>query len=338
MERTDELVRRMQQQIEREGLLSPGQRVLAAVSGGADSVALACGLRLTGRYDVHLAHVHHGLRQQASADADFVVKLGAAWELPVYVERIDTPTLAKKWGVGTEEAARRGRYQALVAVAEGIGAGAVAVAHHADDQVETILHRILRGTHLRGLSGMPVKRPLAGTVMLVRPLLWAHRRDIEAFCRRQGLAWRTDHTNALSDFTRNFIRNELLPLLRERINVRVDAALLRLSASAGEAETVLEEMGQELFVRARRKRSEREVQLRLSTLKKVPPLLASVALRAALVSIAAPQQELTQERFNDLLDVLRGTSLAADLPGGVRAHRQGQFLRLWRPGGDDAED
>ncbi len=316
--------------IARNDLLTPGQVVVVGVSGGADSVALAAAIRLIGKYDLHIAHIHHGLRSEADADADFVADLADRWKRPFHLERIDTPALARAERIGIEEAARTGRYEALSAIAARAGAGAVAVAHNANDQVETVLHRIVRGTHLRGLAGMTPKRPLQKGLYLVRPLLWAEREQIERFCRSEGLSWRTDHTNAETDFTRNFIRHELLPLLRDRLNARADDALLRLASAAGEAESVLAELAQRLFERACRKQSAGQIILRSAPLKKAPPLLAAMAMRAALAALDAPQQALGRERFDDLLAVLNGAVTAANLPGQIRAERLGRDIQLIR--------
>jgi tRNA(Ile)-lysidine synthase len=326
----DPFVEQTEQFILDQRLLADGASVVVAVSGGADSVALAGVLHAIGRYHLNLAHVHHGLRPQADADAAFVDQLARRWLAPFYLEKIDTPGLAKEWGVGTEEAARRGRYAALVATAQRTKSPAVAVAHHSDDQVETVLHRIVRGTHLRGLGGMPVSRPLGEGVALVRPLLWARRSEVEQFCRRQELAWQTDHTNAITDYSRNFIRHDLLPLVRQRLNVRADEAILRLAAAADEAQQVLEELAEELFKRACRKRSPSAVALRVAPLKKAQPLLAAMALRRALAELDAPEQELNQERFADLLAVLLGQTPAANLPGNIHVKLDNAALLLTR--------
>ena len=312
-------------------LLAPDAPVVVAVSGGADSVALAAALREAGPGRPEIAHVHHGLRRAAAdGDAAFVSDLARRWGLPCHVERIDTPALTRAEGVGVEEAARKGRYRALRTVARRAGATAVAVAHHADDQVETVLHRIVRGTHLRGLAGMPARRPLGGGVELVRPLLWARREDVERFCRERRLAWRTDRTNAETDFTRNFIRHELLPLLRDRLNARADDAVLRLAAAAAETAEALDALAADLFRRACRRRGDAEVVLRAPVLRKAHPLLATMALREALARLGAPEGELTRRRFRELLGLLSGSAGGLDLPGRVRAERDGDSLRLAR--------
>lgn len=322
----------------RHDLLRPGGKVLLAVSGGPDSVAMAAALRALGRFALEVAHVHHGLRADADADAGFVADLTRKWALPFHLEGIDTPALAERWGVGVEEAARRGRYEALSAVAARVGAEAVAAGHHADDQVETIVQRIFRGTHLRGLAGMSPARALAGEIRLVRPLLWARREQIEAFCREQGLPWRTDPTNRQTDFTRNFIRNELLPLLRARLNVRADEAVLRLASAGGEAEAALAQLAEGLLQRACRKRSPGRVELRVAPLRKAPPALAKMALRAALGWLSAPEQEMSAERFEEVLAVVAGELPAVDLPGGLRVVGEGGSVRLSGPAGESDSD
>jgi len=324
--------------IRRHGLLVGGETVVAGVSGGADSVALGEVLRRRGGCSLRVAHVHHGLRADADADAEFVADLTRRWGVPLDLERIDTPALARSTGAGLEEAARRGRYDALRAVAVRAGAAVVAVAHHADDQVETVLHRIVRGTHLRGLAGMPPQRPLGDGVRLVRPLLWARRRQIEDFCRSAGLQWRTDHTNLQTDFTRNFLRHELLPLLRRRLNLRADEAVLRLASAARQTEDALDALAQRLLHRACRKRSPHQIVLRLAPLRKAPAPVAATAIRAALAEINAPEQDLSNQRYADLLALLEGKAAAVDLPGGIRAERRGTDLRLTAPGSDADEE
>jgi len=327
-----EFLARLAEYIRRHEMFAEGQVVLAAVSGGADSVALAEGLRRLGTCRLHLGHVHHGLRGDADADADFVASLAGQWGLPFHLVRIDTRELARRWGASIEEAARRGRYEALSALAGEVAAPVVAVGHHADDQVETVLYRLVRGTHLRGLAGMRPRRALAEDVVLVRPLLWARREQVEAFCREAGLRWRTDPTNRQTDFARNFIRHEVLPMLRRRLNPQVDEALLRAAWAAGEAEAVLAELAGRLFERACRRRRGGEVVLRAGPLKKAPPLLATMALREALAALEAREQEMTQQRYAELLELVTGRRTALDLPGGIRAERRGPDVCLSRAG------
>ena len=330
MNTNDNFISRLESFIAQQGLLIDNQCVLVAVSGGVDSVALLAALRRCGKYNLHVGHVHHGLRTEADDDAQFVRDLALRWNIPFHFEKIDTRSIAQEEGIGIEQAARKGRYESLIKIARQVRASAVAVAHHADDQVETVLHHIFRGTHLRGLAGMPTKRTLCEGIDLIRPLLWARRAEIEAFCRNEKLNWRIDHTNVDTEFTRNFIRHELLPILRERINPKVDDAILRLSNSAQKAEQTLTELSQHLLDRAIRKHSADEIILRIAPLKKSPTLLVSMVIRSALDMLNAPAQAMGQERFEDVLKILDGSLQSADLPGKIHVENTGKDIKLSR--------
>ena len=335
---TDPLVAAAASFIDARRLLSRGQAVVVGVSGGADSVALLAVLReLSARpdraYRLTAAHLHHGLRDSADADAAFVTERAEAWRVPCVSERRDVAALARRDGLGIEEAARNARYAFLSEVAAGCGATAVAVGHHADDQAETVLYRLVRGAHLRGLAGMPAERPLGGGgLRLVRPLLEARREQIEAFCRRGDLPWRTDETNAQTHYRRNFVRHELLPLLRERLNARADEALLRLARSAGEVEDYLASQGAAALARARRaggggSSPRRGLLLSAARLADEPAVVRTYALRAAVEQLGVPPGQLSAEHLAELTDLPSlPPPAAAPLPGGFLARREGDVL------------
>mgnify|MGYP001593814844 FL=1 len=202
------------------GLLKPGARVLAAVSGGPDSVCLAHWLSVQARrkgLTVALVHVHHGLRGRAAdRDARFVEELGKKLGLPAVVVHAPVRTAAAKRGLGLEEAGRKLRYRALAARAKRGRFTAVATGHQLDDQAETVLLHLLRGTSLEGLGGIPVKRPLAPGVELIRPLLPLTREEILLYLKIHDLDWREDASNRDSKFTRNWVRRDILPKLEKR--------------------------------------------------------------------------------------------------------------------------
>jgi tRNA(Ile)-lysidine synthase len=221
-------------------LLTPGRRVLAAVSGGPDSVCLAHWLSVQARkkgLTVSLVHVHHGLRGRAAdADARFVERLGAGLGLPVAVVRAPVRAAAAKRGLGLEEAGRKERYRALGKLARRGRFTAVATGHQLDDQAETVLLHLLRGTSLEGLGGIPVRRPLVPGVELIRPLLPLTRAEVELYLKRHGLDWREDASNADPKFTRNWVRREVLPLLEKRapgVKERLAAIAAQVRAKTG---------------------------------------------------------------------------------------------------------
>jgi tRNA(Ile)-lysidine synthase len=191
--------------------------VLIAVSGGADSVALFHQLRSL-PYRLFVGHVDHALRSDSSKDARFVQRLAAQWDVPCQVAKVSVASFARQKKQTLEEAARTLRYRALGKLATRWKCRAVLTAHTADDQVETVLMNVLRGTGPRGLAGMPYKRPLhAGSrILLVRPLLDRRRASLRNYLKEHKLEWREDPTNQDPRFTRNYLRLSVLPLLETR--------------------------------------------------------------------------------------------------------------------------
>ena len=213
------------------GLLKQGDRVTIGVSGGADSVCLLlCLLELREEYGLTLqaVHVNHCLRgADADADEEFVRRLCEEKGVPCLVRCADAAALARANRQSVEEAGRQLRYRAFFEAAEG---GPVAVAHNRDDQCETVLLNLLRGTGLKGLGGM---RPKNGAV--IRPLLFVSRRQIEAFLAERGQGYRTDATNASPEYTRNLLRGSILPQLEAEINAGTREHLLEAARIAREA-------------------------------------------------------------------------------------------------------
>ncbi len=192
------------------------------------------------------AHLNHHLRPDADEDERFVVDLCGRLRVGCEVGHVDARGLAA--GDGIEAAARAARYRFLEQAAGRLGARFVATAHTADDQAETILHRIVRGTGVRGLSGMARARPL-GHAMLIRPLLAVRRSELIAFLDAIHQPYRHDSSNADPRFTRNRIRHQLLPRLERHFNAETVQSLLRLGALAGEAQAVIDELVDECFDR-----------------------------------------------------------------------------------------
>ncbi len=212
-----------------EGLFTPEERVVVAVSGGADSLALLHILRaLQGelRISLHAATLDHGLRgAQGAADAAFVRDIAAEWGIPCTVGGADVPRLAAEWRLGIEAAARRARYAFLSACAAQVGAHCLATAHQRDDQAETVLLHLIRGSGLAGLRGILPATQRDG-LRIVRPLLEIGREELRAYLAGLGIAPREDASNADLQYARNKVRHAILPLLRQ-INPSVVASLAR---------------------------------------------------------------------------------------------------------------
>lgn len=301
--------------------------VLVAVSGGADSVALLRALlevRQPGEGRLIVAHFNHALRgAESDGDQAFMEELAARLGLAVVVGRRE--------GEGaTEESLREARYAFLRLQSGVCGARYVVTAHTADDQVETALLNVLRGTGLAGLAGIPRIRQLAESTTLIRPLLNVTRADVLTYLAVLGQPFREDASNRSLDYTRNRIRHELLPLLERDYNPQVREALRRLSQLAGEADDELTGRAAEQCDQLVRPVSS-GVELQTSKL----PTLSDHALRTLLLTIWRQQRwplaDMSLEKWQQLAALARADSPAPQIfPGGIRAEKQDDYLRLTR--------
>jgi tRNA(Ile)-lysidine synthase len=320
--------------VARHRLLDPGDRILAAVSGGSDSVALLHALwRLRGdlALDLRACHVHHGLRPSAERDAVFVEQLASTLGCPLEIERVVVPLGA---GRSPEEAARAARYAALERVARAVGADRVALGHTADDQAETVLMRVLQGAGPRGLSGIPVRRG-----PFIRPLLDVGRGEVLAHLAAHDLSWVEDETNRDPKFLRNRIRHEMLPLLAAQGWPEIGRALRRIARASRETVEALDALlGPEAARLARPALG--GFLIDLAPLRERPPGVAKALLRAALLR-AAPAAVLRgglRESHLTALHALLGGRVGARvrLPRGllVERARDGLWVARWTPPAD----
>jgi tRNA(Ile)-lysidine synthase len=230
------------------GLISGGEKVVVAVSGGPDSVCMMHvlnSLKEVLDIQVHVAHLDHGLRSESGADAEYVANLASSLGIPTTIEKRDVAEWRSKRKISLEEAAREVRYRFLGDTARQTGAKRVVVGHTRDDQAETTLMHILRGSGIQGLRGLrPASHIPYGAgedgIWVIRPLLEITRHETEAYCTANGLQPRKDTSNDQVRFLRNRIRLELIPLLRQ-YNADIDGALLRLADLAGEDTDFIDE-------------------------------------------------------------------------------------------------
>jgi tRNA(Ile)-lysidine synthase len=316
-------------------LLRSGDRVVVALSGGPDSTALLAALKAALPLRLVAAHLDHGLRDPAACERDRASAEAVAGRLGVPFEsgQEDTRAEAKRRGTGSLEAAARAvRYRFLGEVADRHDARIVAVGHTASDQAETVLMRIVRGTGLRGLGGMPRKRRLSRQrpdVLVVRPLLDLTRDDVLAYVADRELPVVHDASNDDPSFTRNRIRQDVLPLLRAVGNPEVDAALLRLADQARAASRTLDRLAGDLLHRA----AEGEERWDVASLRDADPAVRSRAL-SLLVSAYAPARAAAKH-VHALERVLRRGG-ATELPGRVLLRAEDGLLR--RAQAQDTED
>lgn len=303
--------------------------IAVAFSGGSDSVALLHLLLRFGKEQqlpIYAVHVEHGIRGQTSLDdADFAKSFCRKLAVPLEVVHIDVPGyVAKNSGVSVEEAARTLRYAALKQKAGDFGVSAICFGHHMDDQVETVLLNILRGTGVAGLRGIPRFRRDGG-VCYLRPLLGFSKQKILAYCKDWNLEFAQDETNLEMDYTRNRVRLELIPYL-ETYNPSVKAALHRLSQAAGEIEDFLDEKVSEISSRIIR--GEKYIGLDLTDYDKMPLVLQKKVLRSLVKELTGNFPDHAQTALLEEIAQKREGSSYHQLTGQLVASREYDLLYL----------
>jgi tRNA(Ile)-lysidine synthase len=252
------LQERVRETIERYGLISSGDKILVAVSGGPDSVALLhLLLELRKELNVHLevAHLEHGIRgEEAHQDAEFVAQMADGLNLPFHLKRVSLPAMKSEKNKGNlEQMGREERYGFLATTAEERGIARVATGHTRDDQVETFFMWLLRGSGRRGLGGMPPIRPLtqqgAAKAVVIRPLMEISRDEVIGYLTSHGLTYRTDRTNLDSYPLRNWIRLHFLPQIRERFGSHLNERLARQIDVLRDEEAFLDRVARERLPR-----------------------------------------------------------------------------------------
>jgi tRNA(Ile)-lysidine synthase len=305
---------------------------LVAVSGGADSVALATAIaRLApagARGQLVIAHADHGLRAESAADRDFVRALAERLGVRFVGRRLDVAAAVGREGL--EGRARRLRYDFLAEAAHEAGARHVMVAHTADDQAETILHRLLRGTGVAGLAGMRRARRLADGVALIRPLLHVSRASARAFLAATGQGWREDATNADPARARNFLRHEILPRCTAGPYPAAAEAIVRLGDQAAAASAALASAAEHLLDARSRRLEGGGVAVRTTELAGLDHHLLAEMCAAIWRREDWPRGDMTAGHYRAIAALVRAGDEARplELPGGILARRQAGELML----------
>jgi tRNA(Ile)-lysidine synthase len=320
----------------RHELVTARARVLIALSGGPDSCALLLSLKEAADagqlpFPAGAAHFHHGLRgRDADEDAAFAASLCAGLTVPCVV---GIGAVEPAGGRSPNDAARRARYNFLEEAARDLGAGVIATAHTADDQAETVLGRVLRGTSVDGLAGIPVRRVLAGGTLLVRPLLGVSRAEVEAYCAACHVTPRRDPSNETDRYARSRLRKRL-PALAADFNPNLTDALVRLAAHAVADADLLGGLAEDLWERAARPLPGDAVELSRTALRDAHPALRRRVLLRAIRTVAgdAPAaEEAATSAFVAVLEDLLPTAREGkgrDLPGRIRVWAAGDAIRL----------
>ena len=296
----------------------PGGRILCAVSGGRDSMCLLHYLWTLGRrenFSVAAVHMNHGQRETAQRDVLFVQNFCRERGIPCVTEQVSVPEKAKEWGVGIEEAGRRLRYETFRRAAELTCADRIATAHHAADQAETVLLNLLRGTGPEGLAGIP---PVRGEI--IRPLLETSRQEIEAYLERHGIDHVEDETNGDRSLTRNRLRLDIMPLLRE-LYPGAEGSICRTAEILRREEGCWRELVERVL-------PEKGTEMERQGLLELPYALRLRALRTLVERTAVGRKDYGAAHYEAMERLLHGPGGLLHLPGGVVALCRGEIFSL----------
>lgn len=308
-------------------LLQHDETVVVGVSGGPDSTALLHLLTELNKdpdwdLKLHVAHLNHQLRtEDAEKDSAFVQALADGLGLPCSIDSRDIREVAERGGTGVEEAGRQERYAFFERVCLKAGATVIALGHHADDNAETILQRIIRGTGIRGLGGIRPSRPLdpGSRIRVIRPLLRFTHEQLRTYLVDAGITFREDHSNAGAEPMRNRIRNKVIPLLAAEANPQVRDALTRLGEQAQWVEEYLRETVERTFDTLIISRTDQELALNADALARKSRIVQTEIIRLAYRSFGLGEQDLSFANLVSALELISvpGSGKRVVLPGGM---------------------
>jgi tRNA(Ile)-lysidine synthase len=303
-----------------EHLTPAGGKILLAISGGADSSALLNVLAAL-RLDLHCAHINHQLRgDEAQRDEDFVIEQCQKLKVPVVTRKIDVRYYAKKSKLSIETAARNLRIENLVEIAKSQNCAVIATAHHKNDNAETIIDRLIRGTGLRGLCGIWPAKIFADGITFVRPLLCATRDEIIQYLNSRNLSWCTDRTNTDFAYRRNFIRHRLLPALQNDSQSDIVERLAVLSKTSRGFYQMVCRTADEIWPDAATM-DENNVIVDSDKIANQPAEIKIEIARRALAHLDCREQDITERHYTGILRLPDDSQL--QLPNRITVHKQG---------------
>lgn len=315
--------------IEKYRMISSGDVIVAGVSGGADSVCLLLMLyRLAKEVPIRLVvvHVNHGIRNEAKEDASYTEQLCKDKNIPFYLIETDVRKYAKENGLSEEEAGRKIRYEAFERILKELGEGKIAVAHNANDRAETMLFHLFRGTGLSGASGI---KPVRGEV--IRPLLCLSREEIEDYLKEEEVAFCTDDTNREDIYTRNRIRNHILPYAEENICHGAVAHMWDTADMLLEAEEYIGKEARKAYENCLEKADlyKKEIILNVDCLIKEDELIQKYVILKAMEELTAARKDITSAHILSIIALLnKAGTKQISLPYGLTAVKEYNLLKI----------
>lgn len=310
------MIEKVYETINKHKMLDKNDKVLVAVSGGPDSVAMLYALEeLAPKFDLKLRvfHLNHQMRgEESRQDARFVEDLAKSHKLPITIHSYDVPSYIKNNKLSVEEGARQVRYEMLDKVSKKVGASKMALGHTQDDQIETFIIRLIKGAGSEGLSGIPVKRG-----KYIRPLLDVNRDEIERYCEAKGIKYRLDTSNWDTSILRNKVRHELIPTLLD-YNPSIAENIVRIMDILKEEQLELEIESRDRY-RVLARKEESVVKLPLDQLKKLSPAMLRRLIRQGIETVKGNLRDVEFKHIEEVTRFIKRKSprLGLDLPGNV---------------------
>ena len=317
--KTDRLINKVKDTIDRYGMLKKGDNVLVAVSGGPDSVcALEVLNAIKDEYSLslHVAHLNHKFRKEAEKEAEFVRRLAEEKGIASTIEAIDVKEYCIKKGLSKQEGAREVRYDFLKKAADKIGAAKIATGHTADDQAETFLMRLIRGSGASGLSAIP---PVRGRI--IRPLIEIKKSEALGFLKENNIRYVKDPTNIKPVYLRNKIRLELLPLLVKKYNPNIADTLCREADILREDESFLNGIADAIFKEMVTVQEKDSITLNYLRFNGLHPAIKKRVVRRAVSELTGGLKKISYQHIISAIDAIKNTGKGVDLPDDIRIER-----------------
>ena len=285
--------------IKKYGLIQAKDKIVLGVSGGPDSISMLDILRQIREefdFEIVVAHINHMIRKEAIQDEEYVKKYCEKNNIKCFVKRIDVIDIANNKKIGTEEAGRLVRYDFLDEVLKQTGSNKIAIAHNKNDKIETIIMHLLRGSGLSGLKGI---EPIRGNI--IRPLIECEREEIEKYCDENRLEPRIDKTNFENDYTRNKIRNIVIPYIEKELNPNIIETIDRLSEVVKKEDRYLEKVALDVYDKILIKQEPGQIMLELKGFNEQDEVIKSRIILYTVKKLFGSSQGIEKIHINDII-------------------------------------
>ena len=286
--------------IKRYNLIQSGDKLVLGVSGGPDSISMLNILneiKQEWEFEIYVAHINHMIRKEADDDEKFVQQYCQKNNIQCFVKRVNVQEIAKIKKIGTEEAGRNIRYEFFEEVLQNVGANKIAIAHNKNDKIETIVMNLLRGSGLSGLKGIePIREQ-----RIIRPLIECERQEIEQYCEQYKLEPRIDKTNFENDYTRNKIRNIVIPYIKDEFNPNIIETMDRLSQVATEESNYIELQVEKIYQKLLIERSQNQIILNLKEFNQQEKVIKNRLILFVVKELMGSTQRIEKVHIEDII-------------------------------------